>query len=98
MRKYPMLFFMCLVFVLMMEASSMAFTVGGLVRQPLNLDQSDLAKLESVSVRVNEVTRDHRFHGAFTFRGVPLKTLLGLASVQKKESRFGKPLELAVIR
>jgi DMSO/TMAO reductase YedYZ molybdopterin-dependent catalytic subunit len=83
MRKYSILC-ACLVFALLLEAPSMAFTVGGLVRQPLNLDQSDLARLESVSARVNEVTRDHRFHGAFTYRGVPLKTLLGLAAVQKE--------------
>lgn len=80
-----------------MRTPLMALTVGGAVRQPLNLGLGDLAKLESVSVMASEVTRDERFHGVFTYRGVPLKTLLGLASVQKEESLFPKPLDLAVV-
>lgn len=98
MKKCSILFCAYLVFALIMEATpSMAFTVGGLVRQPLNLDRSDLTKLESVTARANEVTRDRKFQGAFTYRGVPLKTLLGLASVRKEESSFAKPLDLAVM-
>jgi len=83
--------------VLLAASSSMALTIGGVVRQPLNLSLEDLAKLESVSARLNEVTSDNRFGGAFTYRGVPLRTLLGLASIEKEESGFPKPVDLAVV-
>jgi precorrin-4 methylase len=76
---------------------SMALTIGGLVRQPLNLSTADLARLETATARSNEVIRGNQFRGAFTYRGVPLKTLLGLASVRKEESSFPKPLDLAVV-
>jgi precorrin-4 methylase len=78
-------------------APSMAFTIGGLVRQPLNLSAADLEKLGNVTVRLNEVMKDGSFRGAFTCRGVPLKVLLELATVQKEESGFMKPHDLAVV-
>jgi precorrin-4 methylase len=74
-----------------------AITVGGAVRQPLNLALEDLAKMPSVSVRLNEVTRDRQFHGVFVYRGVPLRFLLELAAVQKEASVFAKPIDLAVV-
>ena len=76
---------------------SPALTIGGAVRQPLNLGLEDLAKLEPQSVRLNEITRDRQFHGVFIYRGVSLRTLLELATVQKEESVFEKPIDLAVV-
>ena len=77
--------------------STSALTIGGVVRQPLNLGLEDLAKLESLSVRLNEITSDRQYHGVFTYRGVSLRTLLELAVIQKEESVYAKPIDLAVI-
>jgi len=98
MKKRFILWCAGLLSVLILGATpSLAFTIAGLVRQPLNLTSSDLARMESLSVRVNEVTGDKQFHGVFTYRGVPLRTLLDLASIQKEESAFPKPFDLAVV-
>ena len=49
-----------------------ALTIGGLVRQPLNLGASELAAhFENTTVRATEVGSDRQFHGAFVYRGVP---------------------------
>ncbi|MFZ5905872.1 MAG: molybdopterin-dependent oxidoreductase [Nitrospirota bacterium] len=77
--------------------SQKSLSISGTVKQPLNLTMDDLRRFESVSVRLNEVTTDRNFHGAFSYHGVPLRTLLELAAVQKKESDFLKPVDLAVI-
>jgi precorrin-4 methylase len=72
-------------------------SITGSVRQPLNLSMEDLQKLETVTVRLNEVTRDREYNGAFYYRGIPLKTLLELAFIQKEETDFGKPIDLAIL-
>ena len=78
-------------------ASLPTVSVTGAVRQPLNLTLQDLQKLEAVTVRLNEVTMDHHYNGAFYFRGVPLKTLLELAYVEKERDSFSKLTDLAVV-
>jgi precorrin-2 methylase len=78
-------------------ASSPTISVTGSVRQPLNLTLEDLQKLETVTVRLNEVTTDRQYNGAFYYRGIPLKTLLELAYVQKEETGFSKLIDLAVL-
>ncbi len=77
--------------------SASALTIGGAVSKPINLGLEDLTKLESLSVRLNEITSDRQFHGVFTYRGVALRTLLELATVQKGKSLFEKPIDLAVV-
>ena len=69
-------------------APSPAISITGSVRQPLNLTLEDLQKLETVTVRLNEVTRDHQYNGAFYYRGIPLKTLLELALCSKRRNGF----------
>ena len=78
-------------------ASLPSISIIGSVRQPLNLTLEDLQKLETVTVRLNEVTRDHQYNGAFYFRGIPLKTLLELACIQKEETDFSKHIDLAIL-
>ena len=78
-------------------ASSPTISVTGVVRQPLNLSLEDLQKLETVTVRLNEVTRDGHYNGAFYYRGTPLKTLLELAFIQKEETGFSKLNDLAIL-
>jgi hypothetical protein len=80
-----------------LSASQQLLSVTGTVKQPLNLTMDDLRRFESVSVRLNEVTTDRNFHGAFSYHGVPLRTLLNLAVVKKVETDFPKPVDLAVV-
>jgi len=77
--------------------SSPAISITGSVRQPLNLTLEDLQALQAVTVRLNEVTMDQEYNGAFYFRGVPLRTLLELAAIQKEETAFSKQVDLAIL-
>jgi precorrin-4 methylase/DMSO/TMAO reductase YedYZ molybdopterin-dependent catalytic subunit len=78
-------------------SSASAISITGVVKQPLNLTLEDLKKFETVTVRLNEITQDHQFNGVFYYRGIPLKTLLELAFVEKEESAFNKPIDLAIV-
>jgi len=61
------------------------------------LSMDDLNKFIPACVRLNEVTRDNNFHGAFYYSGVPLRTLLELADIHKKETDFSKAIDLAIV-
>jgi DMSO/TMAO reductase YedYZ molybdopterin-dependent catalytic subunit len=74
-----------------------SISITGEVRQPLTLTTEDLSRFESVSVRLNEVTSDKNYHGAFYYRGVPLKTLLELADIRKGKKDFFKPIDLVIL-
>jgi precorrin-4 methylase len=76
---------------------SLALTVGGSVGHPLNVSVDELARFGCIEARVTELTRDKQFNGVFTYRGVPLKTLLEVASVHKEAGNFNKPIDLAVV-
>jgi precorrin-4 methylase len=90
-------FFLFLLVVSGWTASVPSISITGSVQQPLNLSLEDLQKLETVTVRLNEVTKDHQYNGAFYYRGVPLKTLLELAFIQKEETGFSKQNDLAIL-
>ncbi len=94
---FILLFSLVITSVLIGVSSSMALTISGSVRQPLNLGLDDLPRLESVEARITEVLRDNSYRGVFIYRGVPMKTLLNLASIQKEEAGFSKPIDLAVV-
>ncbi len=79
------------------STSQQSISITGVVKQPLNLTMDDLRRFESVSVRLNEVATDRSYHGAFSYHGVPLRTILELATVQKKEADFSKPVDLAIV-
>lgn len=99
-RKSAFLCSFLLVFLLSangLAASSPAISITGSVKQPLNVTMDDLRGFESVSARLNEITTDKNFHGVFSYRGVPLRSLLELAVVQKEESDFFKPVDLAIV-
>ena len=72
-------------------------SIKGAVKHPLELAVKDLMRFESVNVRLNEVTRDTQFHGAFTYTGVPLRTLLEIAVIEKEKAEFSKPIDLAIV-
>jgi precorrin-4 methylase len=71
-------------------------SITGAVRQPLHVTGGDLAKYQSVQVQLNEVLSDGGFHGSFTYQGVPLKTLLELASIEKGDTGFASSIDLAI--
>ena len=71
--------------------------ISGAVKHSLELTLKDLTRFESVNVRLNEVTRDKQFHGAFSYTGVPLRTLLEIAVIDKGKTEFSKPIDLAII-
>jgi precorrin-4 methylase len=72
-------------------------SITGEVKQPLYMNIDDLKKFDSACVRLNEVTKDKKFHGVFYFHGPSLQTLLDLAEVKKDESAFPKLVDLAIV-
>jgi len=95
--RLGIVFTVFLITLIAAPASSPALTIGGAVRQPLNLGNDDLARFDSVTVRLNDLTRDKHFKGVFMFRGVPLRNLLELAAVAKDGPGFGKSTDLAIV-
>ena len=78
-------------------ASPSTISITGLVKHPLNLTMDDLAGFDTIKVQLNEVMEDGSYRGVFYYRGVPLKTLLETAFVQKDETAFSKPVDLAIL-
>lgn len=78
-------------------AASPDFSISGAVKQPLRFSLEDLSKFQSVNVRLNEVDSAKNFQGVFNYQGIPLRTLLDLAYIQKEESRFPKALDMAIV-
>jgi len=72
-------------------------SVTGEVKQPFYLSMDGLKKIDSACVRLNEVSKDKKFHGVFYFHGPSLQTLLDLAEVKKEESAFPKLVDLAIV-
>jgi len=101
MRKVALFFclflFVCIYSINGWTASSPAISITGVVKQPFNVTSEDLHRFDTVSVRLDEITRDKNYHGAFNYLGVPLKTLLELASIQKEETDFSKLIDLAIV-
>jgi precorrin-4 methylase len=95
-KTLMMVCFFIILFVFSGLAFSSSISVTGVVNQPLNLSMDDLKRFESVSIRLNEVRTDKSYQGAFNYYGVPLKTLLEIASIQKGETDFSKLIDLAI--
>ncbi|MCP4605945.1 MAG: hypothetical protein GY847_36435 [Proteobacteria bacterium] len=76
---------------------SFSLGISGLVRQPMSLDERDLEQYQSIGTRLNDIHRDGSYHGVHEYRGVPLKTLLDQAHVEKEQSIFGRPIDLAIV-
>jgi len=71
--------------------------ITGEVGQAVSLSAKDLNRFECSEVRLNEVSRDGRYHGAFTYRGPALRSLLEFAGIKKKNPDFNKDLDLAIV-
>jgi precorrin-4 methylase len=98
-KKTPILTALLLVLLATVNAHANRPTlvsVAGCVSQPLNLSQEDLARYQTISVQLNGVMEDGSYRGVFYYTGVPLRTLLETAFVQKGETSFSKGVDLAV--
>ncbi len=82
--------------IVALPCPSQALTVGGAVRQPLNLDTATLSRIASTDVRLTDLTRDRKFNGVFVYRGVPLRTILEMAKIEKDGPGFKKTTDLAI--
>ncbi len=72
-------------------------TITGCVNHPLQLSLSDLQRLESTELKMNEVSGDGAFHGVFHYRAVPLQTLLNMAGLNQKDSTFKKLVDATIV-
>lgn len=91
-----LLFIVGLLLTLVCVPRCMALSIGGVVRQPLNLTTEDLANVGQVEAKVTKTSRDGRFGGVFVYRGVSLRALLQMATIQKEIAGFSKSIDLAV--
>ncbi len=85
--------------LLPLDGAEVQWSIGitGLVKQPLTLSAKDLKSMSFATVRLNEMSRDREFRGAFNYTGVPLKHLLEMASFNKEGSDFSKAIDLAIV-
>jgi hypothetical protein len=79
------------------ELDAADISVTGVVKQPLNLSMDALGGFKTTRVQLNEILRDGSFRGAWFYDGVPLRTLLDTAFIEKEETAFPKAIDLAVI-
>ena len=98
MKKQVAMLYAAVVLALLTAASvSHAFTVQGAVRQPLNLTNEDLARFVATEARLTDLTSEKLYNGVFDYKGVPLQTLLRVASIQKTGGGFNKDIDLAIV-
>ncbi|MBN1495940.1 MAG: hypothetical protein JXA07_04170 [Spirochaetes bacterium] len=71
-------------------------SVTGLVEKPLFLSARDLGQFNAASVTLTEVLSDKTYTGTFRYRGVPLRTILELAVIKKREQEYSKKIDLII--
>ena len=74
-----------------------SLTVKGLVKKTLKLNVQEINRLPSIRVQLNEIMTDGGFQGIFNYRGVPLRTILEKAEIQKQRKNFYKGIDLALV-
>jgi len=96
-KMFLLLICICALWVVVAGASpSAVLTVTGAVKTPLSVSIEDLKKLQHSTIRLSEITSDKNYHGVFTYQGVPLKTILEMASIQKTGAIFNKNLDIVI--
>jgi precorrin-4 methylase len=78
-------------------AGDTAFSITGQVKHPLILNTGDLNKFQTVRVRMNNIDKSGTYQGVFDTQGVPLKHLLDICGLQKEDTAFSKPVDLAIL-
>ncbi len=94
--KRPITIFVLFLFVSIFSTYSVAFEIKGCVKNPMKISLKDLQNFTSIEIQLNEVDRAGRYQGVFLYRGVPLKYILELAKISKKNTDFNKPVDLAI--
>ena len=70
--------------------------INGAVNHPLAIDATDPAPFRTMDVQRNEIKAGSEYDGSFFYRGIPLRDLLELARIEKKDTDFKKQVDLAV--
>jgi precorrin-4 methylase/DMSO/TMAO reductase YedYZ molybdopterin-dependent catalytic subunit len=97
MKRFVQYLFAALALIaLSLPSASHALTVGGSVRQPLNLSAATLAQLGTTEVRLTDLTREKKYGGVFVYRGIPLRNILEMAAIEKDGPGFTKTTDLAI--
>ena len=100
MKKYIRIFLLIICVFIWSDVyaySGNPISITGAVRQPLNLSIEDINRYQTVRVQLNEVMKDGTYKGVFYYRGVPLRTLLDMAYIEKEESAFSKKTDMAIL-
>jgi precorrin-2 methylase len=79
------------------DARAWSIQVYGTVRQPVVVSGDELSNMQTVRVRLNEMSRAKEYGGSFVYRGVPLRSVLEIAAIEKEETDFPKQVDMAVI-
>ena len=77
-------------------SSSAMIKITGKVKNELDWSIEDLKAFQSINTQRNDITSDRTFNGNFYFRGVPLRTLLESAGIDKTGASFNKPIDMAI--
>jgi DMSO/TMAO reductase YedYZ molybdopterin-dependent catalytic subunit len=78
------------------EASNGILRINGIVNNPLTLTMKDLNRFKNIQVQLNDVSNKGEFKGIYYYEGVPLRTLLELACIEKNKKGFSKSVDLAI--
>lgn len=74
-----------------------ALKITGCVNRPLSLTVKDMEKFRQAEIQLNDIGKNGEFKGIFICRGVSLKNLLELAEIEKTDTDFKKPVDLAIV-
>jgi precorrin-4 methylase/DMSO/TMAO reductase YedYZ molybdopterin-dependent catalytic subunit len=94
---YSLLIIISLVLGANLSTYAASISIAGAVKQPLNLTIEDLCRFKTVRIQLNEILKDKSYRGAWYYNGVPLRTLLETAYLEKEESAFNKAIDLAIL-
>lgn len=87
----------CLSALSCQAAGSGSLSITGTVKYPINLNTSDLTRFQTVNLQSNEIDTSGEFYGVFNTQGVPLRHLLEICQIEKEETGFRKPVDLAIV-
>lgn len=99
MKKIPFILFISILLTCpsLFASNNKSISISGTVKQPLNLSMEDICRFNTVRIQLNEILKDKSYRGAWFYNGVPLRTLLETAFIEKEESAFKKAVDLAIL-
>jgi precorrin-2 methylase len=77
-------------------------SISGLVKFPFHFTLTTLAGLRESQIRVTEASRqieikDGRWYRTYWYYGIPLKTLIDMAHVEKEDEQYRRLMDLAIV-